>query len=266
MIRTYIPADLQSLVSLFTQTVHIVGSVYYSPEEVEAWAPSQPDVEAWRGYFDERYTLVMDSEEGITGFGCLSADGGTVDMLYSHHAHQSGGVGSAILDALEKRGVKTLGIGKIDDIFQNRGISASNHTTNNKDGINATVEALKNDREHSLIFTNLVDFDMLFGHRNDAEGYAQELEYFDMKLPLILSNLKDGDLLFITSDHGCDPTTASTDHSREYVPLLAYDKSGDYINPRDLGTRETLADLGATVYKYLTVGKWNIGESFLVNL
>ncbi len=102
MIRIYTPADLDAVVKLFTQTVHLVSSRYYSPEEVEAWAPSSPDMAAWFRFFDERYTLVMDAEGVITGFGCLGANGGAVDMLFTHHAHQSEGIGSAILDALEK--------------------------------------------------------------------------------------------------------------------------------------------------------------------
>ena len=106
MIRTYISADLISIVNLFTQTVHLVSSSYYSPAEVEAWAPSQPDIEAWGCYLNERYTLVMDSKDGITGFGCLSADNGAVDMLFTHHAHQSEGIGSAILDALEEEAMQ----------------------------------------------------------------------------------------------------------------------------------------------------------------
>ena len=102
MIRLYILADLESIVNLFTETVHLVSSCYYSPEEVEAWAPSHPDIAWWRHFLDERYTLVMDSGDEIVGFGCLSADGSTVDMLFTHHACQSEGIGSAILDALEK--------------------------------------------------------------------------------------------------------------------------------------------------------------------
>jgi nitroimidazol reductase NimA-like FMN-containing flavoprotein (pyridoxamine 5'-phosphate oxidase superfamily)/L-amino acid N-acyltransferase YncA len=106
MIRTYTPSDLEAAVNLFTQTVHLVSSRYYSPEEVEAWAPSVPDMPAWCRYFDDRYTLVMDSGGVITGFGCLSADGGTVDMLFTHHAHQGEGIGSAILEALENEAVQ----------------------------------------------------------------------------------------------------------------------------------------------------------------
>ena len=106
MIRTYLLSDLEKIVGLFTQTVHIVSSSYYSSGEVEAWAPSQPDMAAWACFFDERYTLLMDSEDGITGFGCLSADGSTVDMLFTHHARQKEGIGSAILEALEKEAMQ----------------------------------------------------------------------------------------------------------------------------------------------------------------
>jgi phosphopentomutase len=162
-----------------------------------------------------------------------------------------------ILDSLAAKGVNILGIGKIEDIFCRRGITHVNHTTNNSDGINATIDALKAKDGIGLIFTNLVDFDMLYGHRNDAEGYAAALEYFDTRLPEVTAAMRPGDLLFITADHGCDPTTPSTDHSREYVPVLMY---GAGINGSDLGTRETFADLGATVYAYLGGGIWPVGD------
>jgi nitroimidazol reductase NimA-like FMN-containing flavoprotein (pyridoxamine 5'-phosphate oxidase superfamily)/GNAT superfamily N-acetyltransferase len=106
MIRMYAPSDLEAIVNLFTQTVRLVSSRYYSPEEVEAWAPSQPDMATWTRFFDERYTLVMDSEGGITGFGCLGIDSGTVDMLFTHHAHQGEGIGSVILETLEKEAIQ----------------------------------------------------------------------------------------------------------------------------------------------------------------
>jgi len=109
MIRLYVPADLEPVVNLFIQTVHIVSSNYYSSEEVEAWAPSQPDMASWARFFDERYTLVMDSAAGITGFGSLNPDGATVDMLFTHYAHQSEGIGSAILSALEKEAMQQGG-------------------------------------------------------------------------------------------------------------------------------------------------------------
>jgi len=166
-------------------------------------------------------------------------------------------VGETLLDALDSKGQTTLGIGKIDDIFTNRGVAHSNHTTNNTDGIAATIKALESNHEDTIIFTNLVDFDMHYGHRSDVEGFAKALEYFDTNLPKIIKALRPGDLLIITSDHGCDPTTPHTDHSREYVPILVY--GGQAV---DLGTGDTLADVAATIYEGLGHGRWNVGESF----
>jgi len=163
-------------------------------------------------------------------------------------------VGPTILDNLDITGV--LGIGKIEDIFSGKGITRAIHTKTNTEGINATIEALCHSPE-SLIFTNLVDFDMLYGHRNDPEGYAKELEYFDTRLPEVLDALGEDSILFITADHGCDPTVGHTDHTREYVPVLVYG-----VKPIDLGTRETFADLGATVYKLMTGHTWNVGKAF----
>jgi len=169
-------------------------------------------------------------------------------------------VGETLLDALEKHGQKTLGIGKIEDIFCNRGVTYVNHTTSNTSGIQATIDALRDKtNDATLIFTNLVDFDMHYGHRNDPEGYATALEYFDAQLPDIKAALNEDDLLIITADHGCDPTTPGTDHTREYVPLLVY-RHG--IAPINLGTRKTLADVAATIYDALGHGTWREGESF----
>jgi len=167
-------------------------------------------------------------------------------------------VGKTMLDALQEKGQTTLGIGKIDDIFCNQGVAHSNHTTNNTDGITATIEALKNNNSDTIIFTNLVDFDMQYGHRNDTRGYAQALEQFDSCLPRILDALRPSDLLLLTADHGCDPTTPGTDHTREYVPILAYG-GGQAV---DLGTRSSFADVAATIYEALGHGAWPIGESF----
>lgn len=165
-----------------------------------------------------------------------------------------------VLDAIVAAGQRVYAIGKIEDIFCHRGITASNHSTNNKDGITATIDALKEDTG-GLIFTNLVDFDMLYGHRNDIEGYGQALEYFDSQLPEILANLRDDDLLIITADHGCDPGYPGTDHTREYIPVLAYAKKTK--GGQSFGTRDTFADIAATVYDYLGLGKWRCGQSFL---
>ena len=164
-----------------------------------------------------------------------------------------------ILDRLAEKGYDVVGIGKIEDIFAHKGITTVDHTKNNPDGIEATIRYLK-DGKGDFIFTNLVDTDMLYGHRNDVEGYASCLESFDKKLPEIIDAMSDEDLLIITADHGCDPTTPSTDHSREYIPVLIF---GRGVKSVDLGTLPTFADLGATVFEYITGEKFHVGESLL---
>ncbi|HLX42348.1 MAG TPA: phosphopentomutase [Bryobacteraceae bacterium] len=149
-----------------------------------------------------------------------------------------------LLDQVSKAGADIFGIGKIFDIFLGRGIRESEKTRNNADGMAKTLGAM-DQVERGLVFVNLVDFDQLYGHRNDVEGYARALEEVDGWLPSFEDKLKDGDLAILTADHGCDPTTPSTDHSREYVPLLVYGKrSRPNVN---LGLRATLSDVGQTV-------------------
>ncbi len=171
--------------------------------------------------------------------------------------------GETALDALMGAGVPVVGIGKIEDIFAGRGLTASVHTTGNAEGMRRLVEVVS-DLERGFVFCNLVDFDMLWGHRNDPTGYARALEEVDQWLPQLLGVLADGDLLVITADHGCDPTTASTDHSREYVPLLALLKGR--CPGRPLGTRSTFADVGATVRDFFGLPPADVGESFLADL
>ncbi len=149
-----------------------------------------------------------------------------------------------LLDQLYNHGIEVYSVGKIFDVFLGRGIGDHVKSKNNAEGMQETANALSLVPE-GLIFTNLVDFDQQYGHRNDVEGYANALEEFDRWLPGFLAQLKRSDLLLITADHGCDPTTVSTDHSREYVPLLAY---GPKAKPGvDLGLRDTLSDMGQTV-------------------
>jgi len=163
-----------------------------------------------------------------------------------------------VLEMVAAAGVPVVGVGKIGDIFDRRGISEDVHTEGNADGLRRTGEIL--DRmERGLLFVNLVDFDMLWGHRNDARGYARALEEMDRGLPGVLGRLRAGDLLALTADHGCDPTTPSTDHSREYVPLLVSVPGRGGV---PLGTRPTFADLGATVAEYFGLRAAE-GESFL---
>lgn len=163
-----------------------------------------------------------------------------------------------LLDYIKQSGKRVAAVGKIEDIFSGCGITDSVHTTSNKDGIDETVRLLKEDFE-GLIFTNLVDYDMLYGHRNDVSGFAAALTEFDGRLPEIISALKDNDILFITADHGCDPTTESTDHSREYVPLLVY---GKHVKPVNLKVRRSFSDIAATVSEYLDMECELEGESF----
>lgn len=171
--------------------------------------------------------------------------------------------GVTILDLAKEKGMEVVAIGKIEDIFEHRGMTKADHTTNNADGIEKTIQYMKEDFE-GILFTNLVDTDMIYGHRNDVEGYAGALEYFDGKLPEIMAQLKDEDILIITADHGCDPTTASTDHSREYVPLLIYGKN--VKEGVDLGIRKGFTDLGQTVADYLGLDAKFDADSFLQDI
>lgn len=167
-----------------------------------------------------------------------------------------------LLDYLKEGGHQVYGIGKIEDIYNKKGLTKAVHNESNLDGIKKTIRAIKEEKE-GLIFINLVDFDMKFGHRNDPAGYAGALVQFDNYLPEILENLKSGDLLIITADHGCDPTYLKhTDHTREYIPILA---TGPGIKKGvDLGVRRSFADIGKTVAEYFGIKDLlKNGESFL---
>ncbi|REK77827.1 phosphopentomutase [Paenibacillus paeoniae] len=167
-----------------------------------------------------------------------------------------------VLNALQNAGLDVLSVGKISDIFDGEGISASYPTANNAEGIERTIELLAQPFT-GLLFTNLVDFDSLYGHRRDVEGYAQLLEAFDLKLPAIMSSLDENDLLIITADHGNDPTHSGTDHTREYVPLLVYSPS--LTGGTNLGVRRTFADVAATIADNFSVAAKR-GISFLGEL
>lgn len=169
-------------------------------------------------------------------------------------------VKKTVLDYAKEQGFEVRAVGKIEDIFAGSGVTHAVHTKNNMVGVDRTLEWMKEDFS-GILFTNLVDFDMLYGHRNDTEAYAKGLVEFDKRLPEILDNLKDEDILFITADHGCDPTTESTDHSREYTPLIMYGrnvKAGANIH-----TRESFSDIAATIAEYLGIDAKTEGKSFL---
>ena len=166
-----------------------------------------------------------------------------------------------MLTVMKDAGYDVLSVGKIYDIFAGVGLTESRPTTGNEDGMNATM-GMANRDFNGLCFVNLVDFDMVYGHRNDIEGYAKAMTAFDQRLGELIPALKEDDLLIITADHGCDPATPSTDHSREYAPMLAYGKKlKEGVN---LGTRESFADIGATVLEWFDLPTDHIfGKSFL---
>lgn len=168
--------------------------------------------------------------------------------------------GITMLDQLSEAGKSVIAVGKIKDIFAGRGITESVYTSGNQEGIERTLEYL--DREfEGLCFVNLVDYDMLYGHRRDVDGYAKALAYFDERLPEILGRLGEEDILMLTADHGCDPAyTATTDHTREYTPFLMY---GKCVRPVNHGTRKSFADIGATVLQYFGIKPKFEGESML---
>lgn len=168
-----------------------------------------------------------------------------------------------MLDQLEEAGLDVLGVGKIYDIFAGKGVTDTERTQNNEEGIELLIKRLDKDF-NGLCFVNLVDFDMIYGHRNDVDGYAKALSFFDNQLPRILNVLRDDDILIITADHGCDPSTESTDHSREYVPMVVYGKHIKKNN--NLGTRESFADIAATVLEYFDVESRVAGTSFLKDI
>lgn len=171
-----------------------------------------------------------------------------------------------LLDLLKRKGFFTVGVGKIGDLFGHRGLSDEIHTKNNEDGVDRTLESMGNYRgQKGLIFVNLVDFDMVYGHRRNVVGYAQALEAFDRRIPQILHAMSTDDLLIITADHGCDPSyTVHTDHTREYVPLLVY---GTEIKKGiNLGIRKTFADCGQTIADIIGAGKLAYGKSFKKDL
>lgn len=171
---------------------------------------------------------------------------------------------TTVLDSLVNAGHSVYGIGKISDIFDGQGISKSTGSNqNNLDGIEKIRQALKTEN-NGFIFANLVDFDSVFGHRRNVSGYGEALMEFDKELPSILDLLNPNDLLIITADHGCDPTFKGSDHTREYIPILAYSQS--MKNKGNLGVRDSFADIGATVQEFLMDEKARVGESFLSEL
>ena len=190
----------------------------------------------------------------------FTGESGNYQRTSGRHDYSLEPPAQTMLDVIKKAGKEVIGVGKIRDIFAGRGITSYVYTNGNTDGIEKTIAYLEEDFE-GLCFVNLVDYDMLYGHRNDIEGYARALAEFDTALPRIMGKLREEDVLMITADHGCDPGyVVSTDHSREHTPFLIYGKN---IKPVNLGTRDTFADIGATVLKLLGIEGNISGQSVL---
>lgn len=171
--------------------------------------------------------------------------------------------GETICDILTNQGISTIGVGKIYDIFAGRGIQKSLKTKDNTDGMNLTLELVRNGEE-GMIFVNLVDFDMKYGHRNDTRGYAKAMNAFDAQLAELKDCMKENDILLITADHGCDPATPSTDHSREYTPMLIYGKT--IKSGVNLGTRNSFSDIAATIAEIFGIKMPAYGTSYYNNV
>ena len=168
--------------------------------------------------------------------------------------------GDTVLDKLVADGGEVISVGKIADIYAHRGITKKIKATGNAALFDATLTEMADAPDHSIVFTNFVDFDMLFGHRRDVEGYAAALEYFDNRLPEILDLIRDDDFLVITADHGCDPTWKGSDHTREHIPVLVY---GGCVKAGTIGKRETFADIGQSLATFFNLSPMDYGTSFL---
>lgn len=165
-----------------------------------------------------------------------------------------------VLDALKNAGGHVISVGKIADIFANQGITKAVKASGLTELWDVTLREAAAAPEQSIVFTNFVDFDMVYGHRRDVKGYAHGLEYFDSRLPELAAQLRENDLVFITADHGCDPTYKGTDHTREHVPVILF---GKHVKPEFIGGRETYADLGQTLADYFNLPPMPVGKSFL---
>jgi phosphopentomutase len=165
-----------------------------------------------------------------------------------------------VLDKLVASGGEVIGIGKIPDIFAHRGISREVHAFGNDAMFDVTLDAFDGATDRCFIFSNFVDFDTLYGHRRDVEGYASALEQFDARLPELLNRLGDDDVLMLSADHGCDPTWTGTDHTREHIPVLAY---GSTVRPGSLGKRKSFADIGQSLAGFFDLEPMDYGENFL---
>ena len=220
-----------------------------------------PPEELYR-YCRVAYKLACDSEYGVCRVIArpfLGESGATYKRTPNRRDFPVAPAADTLLDHLSAASFPVYGVGKIEDIFTGRGIKEAVHTVSDDDGVNQTISALGR-WPSGLIFTNLVDFDTLYGHRNDVQGYARNLERLDARIPDLLGALREDDLLILTGDHGCDPSDESTDHTREYVPLIA---AGKRVRAGALGDRTSFSDIAATLAENFALSAKVPGESFL---
>lgn len=220
-----------------------------------------PPEELYR-YCRVAYKLACDSEYGVCRVIArpfLGESGATYKRTPNRRDFPVPPAADTLLDHLSAASFPVYGVGKIEDIFTGRGIKEAVHTVSDDDGVNQTISALGR-WPSGLIFTNLVDFDTLYGHRNDVQGYARNLELLDARIPDLLGALREDDLLILTGDHGCDPSDESTDHTREYVPLIA---AGKRVRAGALGDRTSFSDIAATLAENFALSAKVPGESFL---
>lgn len=215
---------------------------------------------------DELYKMCEIAREMLVGEDLVGrviarpflGESGNYYRTSNRHDYSLDPFSKTMLEFLKEDGKEVAAVGKISDIYNGNGVTSSVHIKNNMDGVDKTLEYMDS-IESGLIFTNLVDFDMLFGHRNDPKGYGKAIEEFDNRLEEIYSKMNKEDILILTADHGCDPTTNSTDHSREHIPVLVY---GENVKPIEINTRTSFADIGKTILEYLDVENDLVGKSF----
>ena len=273
--RTGVPGILGNVVASGTVIINELGDAHVTTGKpiVYTSADSVFQIAAHEDTFglDRLYEVSDIARAMLTGEHCVGRviarpfvgpdAGGVYTRTHRRRDYAVKPFEPTVLDLLQEHGFPVFGVGKIGDIFAWQGITSSPHVTDNMDGFTKLLEEVSRP-EQGFVFTNLVDFDMLWGHRNDARAYADGLEAVDARMPELLDAMIDGDLLIITADHGCDPTTESTDHSREHTPLNAHIKGVD--RGVGLGTRETFADIGESVLDfYGLAGRCGRGTSFL---
>jgi phosphopentomutase len=261
-----VPASGTEIIARFGEEQQRTGAwiVYTSADSVFQIAAHEsviPLAELYAACETARAQLVAPHDVSRVIARPFTGTPGTYERTGNRHDYSIAPPGETLLDALAAAGVPRAGVGKVDDLFAGRSLR-SRHTADNAEGIRL-VQAWLDGDQGGLMFANLVDFDTLYGHRGDAAGFERALREFDDALPALRAALREDDLLFITADHGNDPTTGSSDHARENVPLLAL---GPAVRPGSLGERSTFSDLGATVAEWLNVGFRGRGTSFLPQL